>query len=423
MATETKIPDGLLTSDNLTGGLGAIDTDDSTWLVATSNNTDSVVAVSFPTPTGDPTIGAGLQNFTVKYRVTANASSVTFNAYLRESGTRLNGGAAIDTWASTSTTEVTREITWDATLLGTSDGSLVELEVVATKVGGGPSVRTTGEFQFIDWDVDFSTATNIASTGIDISVDIGDSAIAAAVHMITLGIGAQSDIEHLTLFGLSANPSDTLTINDALHAHTADNIVLSQVHNLLIDEAGHAHEADNLVLSQVHGLIIDEASHSHEADNLVLSQVHNLIISDGAHDHSADNLVLSQVHPLVVNDSNHAHIADNLLLSQVHGLVINSSGHGVSSDNVTLSQVHGLVIGDSTHTLTSDELLLSQIHNLVIQNTTHGLTSDQLNLFVPPTEPPSLKRTLILEGETKELVLAGEGRTLILPTEKRTLGI
>ena len=402
MATETKIPDGLLTSDNLTGGLGAIDTDDSTWLVATSNNTDSVVAVSFPTPTGDPTIGVGLQNFTVKYRVTANASSVTFNAYLRESGTRLNGGAAIDTWASTNTTEVTREITWDATLLGTSDGSLVELEVVATAVGGAPSVRTTGEFQFIDWDVDFSTATNIASTGIDISVDIGvsaitagavslsstgidisvdigDSAMAAAVHMITLGIGAQSDIEHLTLFGLSTNPSDTLTINDALHAHTADNIVLSQVHNLLIDEASHSHEADNLVLSQVH--------------------------------------------PLAVNDSNHAHIADNLLLSQAHGLVINSSGHGVSSDNVTLSQVHGLVIGDSTHTLTSDELLLSQIHNLVIQNTTHGLTSDQLNLFVPPTEPPSLKRTLILEGETKELVLAGEGRTLILPTEKRTLGI
>lgn len=159
MATETKLPDGLLLTNNLTGGLSAIDTDDTTWLVATSNNANSVVAVSFPTPTGDPDTGADVQGCTVKYRVTANATSITFNAYLRESGTRLNGGAVIDTWTSASTTEVTREVTWDAILLGTADGSLVELEIVAVKSGGSPTNRTTGEFQFIDWDVVYTTGS------------------------------------------------------------------------------------------------------------------------------------------------------------------------------------------------------------------------------------------------------------------------
>ena len=158
MALETLLPDSLLLTDNLTGGLSAIDTDDTTWLVATSNNANSVVAVSFPTPTGSPTTGAGLQGCTLKYRVTVNASSITFDAYLRENGTRLNGGAAIDTWTSASTTEVTRQISWDASLLGTADGSLVELEVVAVKSGGAPAARTTGEFQFIDWDVDAESA-------------------------------------------------------------------------------------------------------------------------------------------------------------------------------------------------------------------------------------------------------------------------
>tara|TARA_R110000822_G_scaffold68587_1_gene166870 strand:- start:4530 stop:5582 length:1053 start_codon:yes stop_codon:yes gene_type:complete len=168
MPSEVKIPDALLTQSNLTGSLTSINLDDTTWLTAANNNTDSIVAVSFPTPTGNPTIGVGTQGFTVKYRVTANASSVTFNAYLRESGTRINGGTAIDTWASTSTTEVTRQVLWNANLLSTANGSLVELEVVATKSGGSPSARTTGGFQFIDWDVVYdvgATTFNRTVTG------------------------------------------------------------------------------------------------------------------------------------------------------------------------------------------------------------------------------------------------------------------
>ena len=143
--------DSLLLQTNLTGSITDIATDDGLWLTATANNVDSLVAVSFPTPANPPTTGADLQSFTVKYRVTVNANSVTFNAYLRENGTRINGGTAIDTWASTVTTEATQVVTWDSTLLGTSDGSLVEVEVEAIAVGGGPTARTAGEFQFLDW--------------------------------------------------------------------------------------------------------------------------------------------------------------------------------------------------------------------------------------------------------------------------------
>lgn len=156
MATETKAPDSLLTQTNLSGALSDVLTQDGNWLTASSNNSNSVMAVSFPSPTGNPNTGTDVQNFSLEYRVTANGSSVDFNAYLRENGTRINGGTAIDTWSSTSTTAVTREIPWDATLLGTADGSLVELEVVAVKSGGSPANRTTGEFGFVDWDVDYA---------------------------------------------------------------------------------------------------------------------------------------------------------------------------------------------------------------------------------------------------------------------------
>ena len=156
--------DGLLLQSNLTGALVDIQTDDGLWLTAADNNTDSVVAVSFPTPLNPPIAGAGLQSFTVKYRVTANVSSTTFNAYLRENGTRINGGTAIDTWTHSSITEASRSITWNASLLGTANGSLVEVEIVAAATGGSPTSRTTGEFQFIDWvnkpdDLDLALTT------------------------------------------------------------------------------------------------------------------------------------------------------------------------------------------------------------------------------------------------------------------------
>ena len=130
-----------------------------------------------------------------------------------------------------------------------------------------------------------------------------------------------------------------LVIQDALHAHAADNIVLTQVHVLVIQDALHGHTADNLALTQVHVLAIQDALHGHAADNLTLTEnsAADLVIQDGLHAHAADNLVLTQAHILAIQDALHAHAADNLALTQVHNLVIQDALHAHFGDNVGLT--------------------------------------------------------------------------------------
>jgi hypothetical protein len=92
--------------------------------------------------------------------------------------------------------------------------------------------------------------------------------------------------------GIGAAPTE-LVIQDAAHAHAADNLALTQVHILGVGEASHGHIADALVLTQVHILAVQEAAHGHAADNVVLIQVHQLVIADALHVHTADNVVLA----------------------------------------------------------------------------------------------------------------------------------
>ena len=72
MATERQAPDEILELSNLSGTVSEIQDDpddpDSNWLDASSNNSDSVVRVSFPTTTGPPTVGSNLQEFRVLVR-------------------------------------------------------------------------------------------------------------------------------------------------------------------------------------------------------------------------------------------------------------------------------------------------------------------------------------------------------------------
>lgn len=70
--TERQSPDAVLSSSGLTGGVTDIDDDpdvpDGNWMVATGNNTHTSVRTSFPTPTGNPTVGADLQEFKIWVR-------------------------------------------------------------------------------------------------------------------------------------------------------------------------------------------------------------------------------------------------------------------------------------------------------------------------------------------------------------------
>jgi hypothetical protein len=200
MATERQAPDALLVQDNLSGALTDIDEDpdspDGLWLAAISNNANSVCVVSFPTPTGNPTVGAGLQEFKWWARLTPNGTACDYDIYLRENGTRRNGGLPIASGSLTSTSGQLLSATWNASLLGTPDGSLVEAELVVTKSGGAPASRTTGEVGAVEWNVVYDVG-QIYNEEITLTHLAGDSRgdLLSAVESISLPASAADFLE------------------------------------------------------------------------------------------------------------------------------------------------------------------------------------------------------------------------------------
>jgi hypothetical protein len=158
MASERQAPDAILAQTELTGVVGDIDEDpdspDGNWLVATGNNVDTDVRTSFPTPTGNPTVGAGLQEFKAWVRQYDEGQSGTPDVRIElwENGGLVRAGS--DENVTTSGHMVT--FTWNANELGTADGSLVECKVVGTKSGGSPGNRNTVDVGAIEWNVDYS---------------------------------------------------------------------------------------------------------------------------------------------------------------------------------------------------------------------------------------------------------------------------
>jgi hypothetical protein len=127
-----------------------------TWMIAPNETTSCAVRVSFPTPSGNPTTGAGLQTFKVRVRkYNSNTGTPTVRMDLYETG----GGTALVTGTEqdiTSTTGESFSQTWDATNLATANGSAVECHIVITKAGGSPSVRNTGDIDGVEWVCQYS---------------------------------------------------------------------------------------------------------------------------------------------------------------------------------------------------------------------------------------------------------------------------
>ena len=153
---QVMLPDGIITQSNLVGSLTDIDegvtSPDGLWLTASSDNSNSDLTVTFPTPTTAPLVGVDQQSFRIWARLTANGTDCTYNIYLANSTGRLNGGVAIGTGTLTSTTGQEVTASWNANLLTTSDGSDVRLDFEVVKSGGAPASRTTGEVGAVEWD-------------------------------------------------------------------------------------------------------------------------------------------------------------------------------------------------------------------------------------------------------------------------------
>lgn len=162
------------------------------------------------------------------------------------------------------------------------------------------------------------------------------------------------------LYATPAAGATPLVIQDAAHAHAADNLALTQHNVLAIQDAAHGHTADNQVLTQHNILAIQDASHGHSADNLVLTQHNVLAVQDALHAHAADNVVLTAHDPsgatLVIQDALHAHAADNVVLAQHNILVIADATHGHAADNLALVQHNVLAIQDARHVHMADHI-------------------------------------------------------------------
>lgn len=92
-------------------------------------------------------------------------------------------------------------------------------------------------------------------------------------------------------------------------------------------------------------LTVQDASHAHAADNLALTQIHQLAVADSNHAHAADNVALTQGHVLVVADSSHAHAVDNVALDETPAtvLTVQDGLHALTSDAVLFIPDYALV--------------------------------------------------------------------------------
>lgn len=159
MAAERIAPDAVLESTNYSPAIpiGDIDEDpdspDGAW-GAWDGNGNTICRTSFPTPTGgNPTGGAGLQEFRVQIRKTSSGGNgADWSLQLYENGVIVGAALATGTTTALDPGEVVSG-TWDAADLGTADGSLVECRLEQTAGGtGSPSGRRGIEVGALEWN-------------------------------------------------------------------------------------------------------------------------------------------------------------------------------------------------------------------------------------------------------------------------------
>lgn len=74
----------------------------------------------------------------------------------------------------------------------------------------------------------------------------------------------------------------------AMQTQSADNIVLTQDHQLVLDDASQDFRSTQVLLGQVHNLVIAECWHTQAADPLSTSQEYNLALQSVSMQHRVD---------------------------------------------------------------------------------------------------------------------------------------
>ena len=163
MATERQSPDSLISSTGFSSCVNSDltsdpDSGDANFCVANSNNVNTETHNSYPTPTGNPTVGVDLQEHKCEVRQFDGGQTATPKARIElwENGLLIRAGT--DTDVTSSVSQVIA-FTWNANELVTADGSLVEIKVIGTKSGGAPGARNSVDVGGVEWNVDFTVAT------------------------------------------------------------------------------------------------------------------------------------------------------------------------------------------------------------------------------------------------------------------------
>lgn len=171
MATERQAPDAIVeTNTHLSGSVTDIDEDpdspDANWLTHSGGNTNTYAHVSFPTPTGDPTPGSGLQQVKAWVRRTTTGSGNAVTGNIEVWDTTNSPSKLVASLAPTTISSGTGQMlsmSWDATGLTSTDGSGVECWVIQTDGGTGtPENRRHMEIGAVEWNVDYSTPIAIS---------------------------------------------------------------------------------------------------------------------------------------------------------------------------------------------------------------------------------------------------------------------
>ena len=128
------------------------DSPDANWALIGGNNVSGNMRVSFPTSSGNPTVGADLQEFRCELRQQSVGQSGTPTARLEvwETG----GGAALAASAEIDITNESSQVisfTWNASVLATADGSAVQCFIIVTKAGGGGGTRESCDIGAVKW--------------------------------------------------------------------------------------------------------------------------------------------------------------------------------------------------------------------------------------------------------------------------------
>ena len=233
MSNERHAPDALI--GNTGHGSCALsdltsdpDSGDANWCVAADNKISTECHVAFATPSGDPAVGADLQEFRAEFRRTSGSGSGTPTARLElwENGALVRAGSEVDI---TSDTSQVVSFPWNANEISNADGSLVECKTVTTAIGGQPAQRSAIDTGGIEWNAEIpdqvakfvtdagTGADAVAGLGVTLSVsDAGAGADAlvpaASLTLTESGAGADSVAGVNVTLGIA----DAGTGNDAL---------------------------------------------------------------------------------------------------------------------------------------------------------------------------------------------------------------